>query len=113
MASHDRRGLRGYYRIPTGDVDRVRHAIAAGFPVVGGWLVDRVFLDWSGAGIIGPQDADAIVGGHAMAIVAYAGDEFRLANSWGVRWGAGGFALARASFIAAARDVWALDVGGP
>lgn len=111
MSSHDRRGLRGYQRISTGDVERVKQAIASGYPVVAGWDVSQAFVDWDGRDPVGAQTT-GIVGGHAMAIVGYDGDVFDLVNSWGVGWGRSGHALAKRSFVAQARDVWILDVRG-
>jgi C1A family cysteine protease len=110
MASHDRKGLRGYQRIASGDVERVKQAIASGFPVVAGWQVSEAFLDWNGREPIGAQTSS--VGGHAMVIVGYDGDVFDLANSWGPVWGRTGHALVTRAFMAQARDLWIVDVRG-
>ena len=52
--AYDRKGLRGYYRVDAHDLDAVRWAISTGRPVVGGWTVDKTFLDYRGGGILGP-----------------------------------------------------------
>jgi hypothetical protein len=108
-SAYDRRGLRGYHRIDPGDVNGVRRAIASGFPVVGGWDVGEVFLEWNGQGVITGQTM--IVGGHALPIVGYEADgTFRLLNSWGRDWGRSGFAVVDEMFIAAGSDLWAVEV---
>jgi hypothetical protein len=110
--AYDRKGVRGYHRIESGDVDGVRRAIAAGFPVIGGWQVGEDFVNWNGQGVISGQPR--IVGGHAMVIGAYESDgTFKLLNSWGWGWGRGGYAVVDEMFIAAVQDAWAVDVVAP
>lgn len=108
---YKRKGVRGYHRISQGDVDSVRRAIAAGYPVVGGWSLSQSFLDWDGVKVITAQQAP-FVGGHAMPIVAYGADgTFELLNSWGSSWGRGGYAMVDESFVAKGTDLWAVQVG--
>ena len=108
-SAYDRRGAHKYHRIAAGDVNSVRLAIAAGYPVVAGWNLSQSFEDWNGRGVIGAQKAP-YVGGHCMPIVAYAADgTFDLLNSWG-SWGISGYALVGSAFIAAASDIWALQL---
>lgn len=108
-AAYDRRGIRAYHRIDPGDTNGVRRAIAAGYPVVGGWQVSEAFLDWDGSAPITAQ-VDTI-GGHALPVVSYAGDgTFRLLNSWGAGWGRDGFAVVDDAFIAQGTDLWAVQV---
>lgn len=109
-SAFDRKGLRGYYRIAAGDVDGIKHAVANGYPVVGGWQVSRSFMGWDGAYPIGAQTTD-IVGGHALCVVGYDGDVLTLCNSWSSSWGRHGMALVTRDFAAQAGDVWALAVG--
>lgn len=108
-SAHDRRGLRGYYRIPGGDVEGVRKAIAARCPVVGGWMIDREFMHHQGGSVLGVP-REPFLGGHAILIESYDGDTFTIVNSWGVGWGDGGRARVSAAFVAAGRDLWAIDV---
>ena len=107
-SAFDRRGLRGYYRVPN-EPDAVRSALAAGYPVVGGWQVSEAFLDWNGKDPIGVQTSN-IVGGHAILLIAYEPGAFWLMNSWGTSWGRNGYALVTEDFIRQMDDGWALDV---
>lgn len=109
QSAFDRKGTRGYYRIDSGDVDGVRRAIAAGYPVVGGWQVDQRFLEYDGSGVISGQMAP--IGGHAVCVTSYAADgTFRLLNSWGLSWGVNGYGVTDSMFIASGSDLWALEV---
>ncbi len=109
QSAFDRKGTRGYYRIDGGDIDGVRRAIAAGYPVVGGWQVGQAFLDWNGQGVISGQVMP--IGGHAMPIVSYAADgTFRLLNSWGLSYGRSGYAVVDEMFVSAVDDCWAIEV---
>lgn len=109
-SGHDARGVRGYYRIPSGDVDGVRRAIAAGHPVVGGWDVDKAFTENRGAVIDGTDTAE-VVGAHAVVIEAYWHDgTLALLNSWGTGWGREGRAIVSEAWVAGGRDLWAVAV---
>jgi len=107
-AAYDLRGPRGYYRIANGDLAGVRSAIAAGKPVVLGMAVDAAFVDDHGPLVIGEPDGPA-VGGHAMCVVGYNGENFELVNSWGTGWRNGGFAWLTSGRLATATDLWAVD----
>lgn len=107
-SGHDSRGARGYYRC-FGPVD-VRRAIASGFPVVGGWEVDRRFVNYDG-GIIDGTDTAEVVGGHAVVVESYDRDStFQILNSWGTGWGESGRAWVSEAWIAGGRDLWAVSV---
>ena len=107
-AAFDLRGPRGYYRIPNGDLASVRSAVAAGKPVVFGMSVDLAFLYDDGPLVIGDAEGPS-VGGHAMCVVGYEGDNFEIVNSWGTGWRDRGFARLTASRLATATDLWAVD----
>jgi hypothetical protein len=96
-----RRGLRSYYRVP---------AIAAGYPVVGGWQIDRDFLNNSGPARIDYIRPSAFIGGHAMLIEEYDSSGFGLLNSYGLDWREDGRAECTDAFVAQAIDLWAIDV---
>lgn len=110
----DGKGPRGYYRIETtGDARLldIRGAVAGEHAVVFGTSVSESFLQHDGGALIDrPQGSDPIVGGHAMCVVGYDGDMFRIANSWGVSWRDNGFAWLRESYLAwtETRDLWVI-----
>lgn len=107
-SGYDRKGLKGYYRIEEGDLDGIRKALASGCPVVAGWQVSEEFLDWQGGPI--PEQTGNIVGGHALCLDGYRGDDFDGVNSWDRYWGDGGRFTATSRFVRQATDIWALDV---
>jgi hypothetical protein len=106
--AYDYRGLRGYYRIPAGDVQGVRQALASGRPVVAGFLVGQSFLDNDGPTRIVQQSAP-FAGGHAVVVSGYDGDDFEIVNSWGASWRNGGRAKISEAFMGAGTDLWAID----
>lgn len=128
----DRRGLRGYYRIASGDVDGMAKALAAGFPVVAGWDVTETFCSTDGHSVIGAQTG-AMAGGHCMCIVGVGSSADwshrypafqppksyarlgRIVQSWGDNdrvYGYSGRIFADEDFLSQATDVWALDCRG-
>ena len=54
-------------------------------------------------------EAEPDVGGHAMCVVGYDGDNFEIVNSWGTGWRNGGFAWLTSGRLATATDLWAVD----
>lgn len=53
-------------------------------------------------------------GGHAFALVGFNRVGFVIQNSWGVKWGAGGFAvISYADWLAHAMDAWVAAMGVP
>jgi hypothetical protein len=64
--------------------------------------------------VIGPPQDPKNTGGHAFALVGYNEHGFIVQNSWGPRWGAGGFAvMPYRDWVAAASDAWAVALGVP
>jgi hypothetical protein len=104
-----RRGIRGYYSIPAGDVDRVKRTLAAKIPVVGGWELDDAFMNENFTGIQGPCKGK-IIGMHAMMIESFTGNIFTDLNSWGTGYREKGRYRSNADFVAAAVNLWAMDV---
>jgi hypothetical protein len=91
-------------------VNDIRRAVANGFAVTFGVDVDADFCD----NLFDPTRPldpirGAVVGGHAMTVVGYAGDVFDVLNSWGEHWGDGGYFAASAEYIATIRDVWTVE----
>jgi hypothetical protein len=78
--AHDRRGVRGYYRIDDGDLLAVKRAIANRRPVVAGWQVSPSFVAHRGATVVGGQQTP-FVGGHAMVVAGYTVSSWRIVNS--------------------------------
>lgn len=92
--------------------DIVRRAIAAGHPVVFGTDVSITFQRLRGhSGVIGRPHSDDLAGGHAMVIVGYDAEGFEIVNSWGERWGNGGFAKLSNDYIMwdKTRDLWVVE----
>ena len=57
---------------------------------------------------------DDVLGGHAFALIAYDERGFWLQNSWGPKWGAGGFGLITYSdWLKNGTDVWVARLGAP
>ena len=109
--AHKFRGIKGYYRIPSGDLDGMRRVLASGFCVFAGWSIDKAFLDGDGPTIIdrvtGPR-----IGGHAFLLDGYtAHGLFHCQNSWR-GWRATKYGPSSAwltdDFVADAFDIWAI-----
>lgn len=116
--AHDSGGLRGYYRIASEGserLDEIRRALAADRPVVFGTGVSKSFKSFGGPGTVTRPALSAVVGRHAMCVVGYDGDRFRIVNSWGPLWGESGFVWLTDSYLAweETRDLWVLDTEGP
>jgi hypothetical protein len=106
--AHDRRGLRGYYRIDPNDIAAVKAAIASKRPVLGGWQVNERFLQYTGG--VMTALAPPFLGGHALVLMAYTPTYFRFINSYGTLYGEGGYGDVDQSFVRQAQDLWAIDV---
>ncbi|MBZ4419309.1 C1 family peptidase [Myxococcus sp. RHSTA-1-4] len=82
-----------YWRqVNVADIKEVKAQLNAGYPVAIGAIVDDGFHA-SGPGAIWRSVQGAQRGGHAMLVVGYddARGAFKLINSWGTRWGDGGY----------------------
>lgn len=135
----DRRGLRGYHRIASGDLDGIRRALGAGFGIVAGWDVTKDFCSADGKDVIDVQKAP-FAGGHCMGIIGHGSSSYwetrypdfrpgksypllgRIIGSWGgdnptpeappTGYGYNGRIFVTPEFLGAATDLWALDVSG-
>lgn len=99
-----------YYRVQT--CQEIVAAIDAGWPVIFGILLDKVFVStW--------PKPDHVFNGeeltnssHAMLIVGYrkteSGYHFRVRNSWGPFWCDGGYCWFTESYISRLNDAWAV-----
>ncbi|WP_295796241.1 C1 family peptidase [Mucilaginibacter sp.] len=85
-------------------ISSVKKALAEGYPVSGGWHIPESFFRIKSA-VWHPDPNEELKdwkhNGHAMAIVGYddhiEGGAFRIMNSWGTKWGDGGFVWIRYS----------------
>lgn len=113
-ADAKRRPLAAYARIAVSDLDSIHSAIAGNIAaycsldVHAGW--DTVKSD----GLVPYQPGAKIIGGHAVALVGYNAAGFWVQNSWGARWGHGGFCLlSYADWLANGYDCWTTRPGAP
>lgn len=83
-----------YYALPI-QVEAIKSALIAGFPVVFGFDVFSSFfkIRKSKPKMPMPVAGEELVGGHAVIIVGYSNRRkcFKVQNSWGERWGDKGF----------------------
>ena len=74
-------------------LDQVKGELAKGHPVIIGISTRKSLKTLQGARVYHPQAGEPIVGSRALTVVGY--DErlqaFKVINSWGMRWGDGGF----------------------
>lgn len=79
-------------RVNVQDETEVKNQITANFPVLIAAVVDEAFMNLSGANVY-TQFTGPSLGGHAMVVVGFddAKSAFKIMNSWGTGWAAGGF----------------------
>jgi hypothetical protein len=100
------RGIRSYR--PVYNEDEARAALSRGCPLVGGWDVGRVFIDWKGGAAYNGESTS--VGGHAICVTGYKENgDFVLANSWGVNRGEDGFWRVTPEWLLSGGRLWACD----
>jgi hypothetical protein len=104
---------RRIYEVGPARIERIKGCIANNRLVVFGTDVDRDFTA-NRFDAMTPLDPPSgnIAGGHAMDVVAYdAGDIFLIGNSYGTRWGRGGFCYFTADYLAdpRTRDLWIVE----
>ena len=108
--------IRSWRAINIGVVDDVKGALARGNPVIIGAQVTKDFLRLRGD-VVWRGSGELIPGGHAMTLVGY--DErrqaFKVINSWGTRWGDGGFGwIGYEAYRQFVRQAYVMDVAaGP
>jgi C1A family cysteine protease len=101
-ATAAQRRIASYHNLQL-DPGQWRRWLASNGPIAVALNCDDAFFDASAAN---PQ-LDVYVAppgwnGHACALVGYDGDRFTIRNSWGERWGDGGFAYASTGYCLAA-----------
>jgi C1A family cysteine protease len=118
-AAWGRRGIKGYYKIFEQREERseaVRSALANGYAVVFGTMIDRAFTEDAGPEVIGIPQGN-LIGGHAMCIVGYKtipnyGTLFLVVNSWGFGWRRSGFAWFTEEILQwhYTQDLWVVEL---
>jgi C1A family cysteine protease len=99
--------ITGYYAVD-GGVDGIKRALASGYPVPFGMVVDDRYFDYAG-GLYEPGGTDA--GGHMQCLCGYDPEAFVVVNSWGEQWGQRGLSRIPHAFMTSDRvfDFWALS----
>jgi len=110
-ATHHR--ILTYYRIP--NLPLIKHCLADGFPIVGGFSVPENAMGPQCAKtgvVIYPEPGESFVGGHAVLFVGYddARGVVKFANSWSTGWGDRGFGYLPYAFFftGLANDFWTI-----
>jgi hypothetical protein len=120
-----RQPLGAFYRVTPFRLDDMQsavnelHAIAVSAAVHDGWTSPTVVTrkapgsnKVSHMAVIERRPRSQPLGGHAFAIVGYNEVGFLVQNSWGTRWGRGGFAtLPYDDWLASAYDAWVARPG--
>jgi hypothetical protein len=85
--------VQGLRRLDQTKIDDLKGALARSNPVLLSFKVDSAWHKHRGPGVFDRLEVDPKWGGHAMAIVGYDDRKqaFRVINSWGKRWGDGGY----------------------
>lgn len=112
-----------YYRIDTSSITDMQAAIAQhravfvsafthpGWDAVPQSAAPKVHADLPVIAFDGRRSES---GGHAFALIGFNAQGFILQNSWGGKWGAGGFAvLSYLDWLANAMDAWVASLGVP
>jgi hypothetical protein len=88
------RKIASYHRIGVGDWKRWLATVG---PIVTRLDVDQTWDDVTATGFLDEYRPPGR-GGHAVCVVGYDSDRYTIRNSWGVGWGAKGFAFASATY---------------
>lgn len=105
------------YRIDSSGDQRaadILSALRANHPVVFGTDVTAAFEAISNDTPIGqPGSNDQILGGHCMVVVGYVNGNFKIKNSWGKGWAAGGYCFMRPDYLTWGNtsDLWVPTLG--
>jgi len=108
--------IHSYYRITaTGEdrLDEIIKALRAKHPVVFGTIISKDFNKLRTEGPV-ERPTKNLSGGHAMLCVGYLrGKGFIIKNSWGPRWGDGGFCIFKPEYMSwsRTRDIWVPTLG--
>lgn len=107
-----RRPLGAYFRVNHRDLVAMHAAIAEVGVLYASGVVHEGWDDVDDDGLI--PLTDAMLGGHAFAIVAYDDEGFWIQNSWGDGWGLRGFAkISYDDWLINGTDAWVARLGAP
>ena len=106
------------YRRVVQTLDQLKSCLAAGFPFVFGFAVYESFESEAvrrTGRVPMPAAHEALLGGHAVAAVGYddARSAFLVRNSWGARWGDGGYCTMPYAYLAdpnLSDDFWVITL---
>ncbi len=122
VASCRRRPLGAFYRVDVQRLDDMQsaiselHAVVASGSIHDGWLDPQAERGPHGKVnfVIRKTANPKTIGGHAFALVGYNEIGFLVQNSWGKKWGKGGFAtLPYEEWLECAYDAWVARPGVP
>lgn len=108
--------IHSYFRIKEEGEDRIwaiQSALQAKLPVVFGTLVTSAFTGPSGGKGVTSRPTGGTAGGHAMVVVGRIGENFLVKNSWGRKWGDGGYFLMSPDYLTweNTSDLWVPTMG--
>ena len=110
--AYDLRSPTRYWAIEDGParVEQVRQAVAMGYGVCIGLMVDQDFMDWriDPSAPLDPPRMGLMLG-HAMLVEGYDGDKFTILNSWGAGFGDDGRCLVSADYLTEACAMWVVE----
>lgn len=102
-ADERRIGVEDAYIINGDRVKECRRMLSAGYPVAIAVYLNRAFEDHVGESVLGPPNSQSdVLGGHMIYLCGWREDAFKMVNSWGTSWGAGGFAWLGNDFVGSA-----------
>ncbi|HEY7767544.1 C1 family peptidase [Longimicrobium sp.] len=108
------RPLGAYSRVNHRDLVAMHSAIAEARILYATALVHEGWKHVDAEGTIPFSGDEAVLGGHAFAIVAYDADGFWIQNSWGEKWGKQGFGhVSYDDWLQNGTDVWVARLGAP
>ncbi|MFD2160574.1 YARHG domain-containing protein [Rubritalea tangerina] len=86
--------IASWRRVNPKEIGEVKSHLASGFPILIGMYVGNDFMKHRGSGVFSHGQRSNSEGGHAMCVVGYddGKEAVKLINSWGTRWGDGGYA---------------------
>lgn len=94
--------ITGYYRITSTGSQRltdIQTALYNKLPIVIGTDVGQNLEGLAQGDLTPLTPPSTILGGHALVVVGFVGGNYKIKNSWGTSWGAGGFCMFSPDYI--------------